>query len=404
MAGIMLETTPLFFGRTVSSGATIEQLLDACRSLLRDETFPTVRLWREMGGKVLGHFQVYFPAEIAHAAGILPLKLGCSGGVADREDAHFGSYICSIIKDSFFHAGAGMELDMFVAPSICDAVRNLAVVWSRNFDYPCRTLYLPQNSASLEAANYLLGEYSSLAASMAQLTGHAPDDASLRRSMVVYNCNRALLRQLNALKSAEPWKVSIADCYLLTAIGSLLPPEEHNQLLETALTLLDQRKAPIRDKIRVVLNGCFCEQPPTEMLDVISRSCHVVADDLLIGLRWITGDIDPHPDPLASLARAYLEQSLYSPVQHDGGKPGPELLVESARRHDAHAVIITAAKMCEPGLEDLVPLTAALGKANIPCCVCEFEHTMASFDMLELQLETFAENIMYAHHEGDEKK
>lgn len=398
----MLDDTPLFFGRTLSPGATIDQILRACRSLLRDTSFPTIRLWRERGGKVLGHFQVYFPEEIAHAAGVLALKLGCVSGAASREDAHFGSYICSIIKETFVHAGGGMALDMFVAPSICDAARNLTVVWSRNFSYPCRTLYLPQNSASPEAADYLLGEYTALAAAMEQLAGRAPDEGSLRQSIAIYNRNRALLRELTTLKSAKPWKASIADCYLLTAVGSLLPPEEHNQLLEAALSLLATREAPIHDKVRAVLRGCFCEQPPLEMLDVISRSCHVVDDDLLIGLRWITGDIDSGDNPLASLARAYREQSAYSPVQHNGGKSGPELLVESVRRHGAQAAIITAPKMCEPGLEELVPLAAALENADIPCCVCEFEHAMASCDMLELQLETFAENIMYACPEGEE--
>jgi len=398
----MYETSPLFFGRTLSPGATIEQILRSCRSLLRDPAFPTIRLWRERGGRVLGHFQGYFPAEIAHAAGVLPLKLGCSGGVADREDAHFGSYICSIVKDSFAHAGSGMELDMFVTPSICDAARNLAVVWSRNFGYPCRTLYLPQNGSGPETANYLLGEYTALAAALAQLTGHTPDARSLRRSIALYNRNRALLRRLDGLKSTTPWKVSIADCYLLTAVGSLIPPEEHNRLLETALPLLAARETPASDRIRVVLTGCFCEQPPMAMLDVIARSCHVVADDLLLGLRWLTGDVAPGGNPLAALARAYLEQSSYSPVQHDSGRSGPELLVATVRRHDARAAIITAPKMCEPGLEELVPLAAALEEARIPCCVCEFQHAMASFDMLELQLETFAENIRYACPEGGE--
>jgi benzoyl-CoA reductase subunit C len=53
----------------------LEQVLAACRELLEDDTYPTVRRWREAGGLVAGHFQVYFPEEIAHAAGMLPLKI-----------------------------------------------------------------------------------------------------------------------------------------------------------------------------------------------------------------------------------------------------------------------------------------------------------------------------------------
>src|SRR3989337_2506100 len=53
----------------------LDEALHQCRELLEDTDFPSVRRWREAGGKVIGHFQVYFPEEIAHAAGMLPFKV-----------------------------------------------------------------------------------------------------------------------------------------------------------------------------------------------------------------------------------------------------------------------------------------------------------------------------------------
>ena len=44
-------------------------------SCLKTLLFPTVKRWRERGGKVVGHFQVNFPEEIVHAAGLLPFKV-----------------------------------------------------------------------------------------------------------------------------------------------------------------------------------------------------------------------------------------------------------------------------------------------------------------------------------------
>lgn len=388
---------PLFFSRDVLCDASLEEILDACRALLLDMTFPTVRRWREEGGKVLGHFQVYFPEEIAHAAGMLPLKLCCTQGVPEQGDVHFGSYLCSAVKHPLNLAlNRNIELDMFVAPSICDAARNLAAVWSRNFGYPCRTLYLPQNSASVGANRYLAGEYTQLAAAVSAVSGHPVNRADLQRSLTIYNRNRALLRELYALKARQPPKVPVDQCYLLTAVGSLITRQEHNLLLESVLPLLAAR--PLREdgRLRVILNGCFCEQPPRAMLETIARICHVVDDDLLLGLRWMTRDMDASGDPLESLATGYGKHSAYSPVRHDLLKSGAELLVERAGQLDARAVILTAPKMCEPGLEELVPLAAGLDRADIPYCICEFEQTMTSFDMLELQLETFAENILFA--------
>ncbi len=115
----------------------LDEVLFQCRELLEDMEFPTVRRWREAGGKVVGHFQVYFPEEIVHAAGLLPFKVRGASLEATRADSRFGSYLCSILKTSLeLVLSKRVELDMFVSHPICDAARNLAAVWGRNFSYP----------------------------------------------------------------------------------------------------------------------------------------------------------------------------------------------------------------------------------------------------------------------------
>src|SRR3989338_11531145 len=94
-------------------GRGLEDLLSLVRELVEDADYPAVRRWRSFGGKVVGHFQVYFPEEIVHAAGLLPLKI-CGAQVGGMEaESHFGSYLCSIIKTSLELAlTKQVELDM----------------------------------------------------------------------------------------------------------------------------------------------------------------------------------------------------------------------------------------------------------------------------------------------------
>ncbi|HEX6066237.1 MAG TPA: 2-hydroxyacyl-CoA dehydratase, partial [Longimicrobiales bacterium] len=173
------------------------------------------------------------------------------------------------------------------------------------------------------------------------------------------------------------------------------PRAEHNALLRYVLPLLEQRPARKLDRIRVVFEGGFCEQPPLDLIRAIGRSCYVVDDDLLIGMRWILEDVATGNDPLGNLAHAYLEQSSYSPVQHDARKPKEQMLLDRIHGARAQAAIVTAAKMCEPGLEEQVAYVRALEAARIPYFVSEFEENMTSFDHLEIQLETFIENLMF---------
>jgi benzoyl-CoA reductase subunit C len=345
---------------------------------------------------VVGHFQVYFPEEVVHAAGLLPFKVRGAAVEPVQADSRFGSYLCSILKTSLELALSGrIELDMFVTHPICDAARNLAGVWGRNYSYSSQILYLPQNANSGHAAEYLRGEYARLKRGVEELAGRQVGDDDLRASIAVFNENRALLREIYAIKRDTPWLLPVDEAYVLTAVGGLIPREEHNQLLEYVLPLIRERDAKRQDKIRVVFEGGFCEQPPLDLIRAISRSCYVVDDDLLIGLRWILEQVPADGDPLLNLAQAYLEKSSYSPVQHDLRKPKERMLLKRIEDSAAEAAIVTAAKMCEPGLEEQVAYTRALDEANVPYFVSEFEENMTSFDHLEIQLETFVENLLF---------
>jgi len=368
-----------------------------CQELLEDPECPSVDRWRKQDGQVLGHFQVYFPEEIAHAAGMLPVKV--RGGSMDpmKAESRFGSYLCSILKTSLeLCLNDHLELDMFVTHPICDAARNLAGIWGRNFDYPAQILYLPQNPNSRHAAGYLRGEYARMRGDIEAVAGRKITDDDLRASIALFNENRALLRELYDIKRETPWLVGAHEAHCLMAVGGTIPREEHNELLKTVLPMIRKQPNTRQDRIRVVFEGGFCEQPPIELLRMVGRSCYVVDDDLMIGLRWILDDVPMDGDPLRNLATAYIENSSYSPVQHDLRKPKEKMLLDRIRAARADAVILTAAKMCEPGLEEQVAYTRALDEADIPYFVSEFEENMTSFDQLEVQVETFVENLLFA--------
>jgi benzoyl-CoA reductase subunit C len=355
----------------------LDEILTQCRELMTDMEYPTVRRWRQEGGKVLGHFQVYFPEEIAHAAGMLPFKLRGAPVSPRKSDSRFGSYLCSILKTSLELAmNDQVELDMFVTHPICD-------------------LYLPQNANSTHAVEYLRNEYQRLLNDIEVVAGRKVREEDLRHSITVFNQNRDLIRKLYAIKRDSPWLISIQDAYALVVVGGMIPREEHNELLEAVLPMVESRDFKRQDKIRVVFEGGFCEQPSLDMLMTMDRYCYLVDDDLLIGLRWILEDVPIDGDPLYNLAEAYLEKSSYSPVQHDLRKQKEDMLLKRIKDAKANAAIVTAAKMCEPGLEEQVAYTHALEEEDMPYFVSEFEENMTSFDHLEIQLETFVENLLF---------
>lgn len=376
---------------------SLDDALLECREMVESPEFETVARWREGGGLVVGHFQVYFPEEIAHAAGMLPFKMRGAPLEPDQADSHFGSYLCSILKTSLeISVSERVKLDVFFSLPICDAARNLAAIWGRNHDYPSQILYLPQNPNSSGSVDYLRHEYDRVRRLIEEISGREISDDDLQRSVEVFNENRRLMREIYEIKSERPWLIAAEDAYALVALAGMIPREEHNELLSTLLPLIRERTNKKEDRIRLVFEGGFCEQPPFDLVRMLGRSSYVVDDDFLIGLRWITSDVPSDGDPLRSLAEAYIEASSYSPVQHDLRKPKEQMLLERIRQSGAEAAILSAAKMCEPGLEEQVAYTHALDEVGISYFVTEFEENMSSFDQLELQLETFVENLLFA--------
>ena len=262
-------------------GKSLDDILWLCQETVEDTEVTTVKRWREAGGKVLGHFQVYFPEEIAHAAGMLPVKMFGASVETRIADSRFGSYLCSILKTSLEQVLSGrVELDMFVTHPICDAARNLAPIWGRNYDYPCQILYLPQNPNSSYSVQYLKEEYERIQGIIEKVAEQKITNDALQNSIAVFNNNRTLLRKLYDIKREKPWLITINEAYTLVAIGGMIPREEHNEILETVIPMIEKRNARQQDRIRVVFEGGFCEQPPLDMLRTVGRSCYVVDDDL----------------------------------------------------------------------------------------------------------------------------
>ncbi len=374
----------------------LHEVFALCRELVEVPDYPTVKEWRKEGGKVLGHFQVYFPEELAHAAGMLPLKI--CGGQSDgiESESKFGSYLCSIIKTSLDLAlTKKIELELFVTHPICDSARNLGAIWGRNFPYKCQILYLPQNPNSAYAHEYLVFEYNRVKKDIEKIMGPISDDAIVE-SIRLYNKSRDLMRELYEIKKETPWLIKAEDAYCLTTLAGMVTKEDYNEFMSWVLPKIKNRKLKKQDKMRVVFEGGFCEVPPIDLIQTIERSCYLVDDDLHIGLRYILSDIATDGDPVEALATAYIDQSSYSPVQHDNNKLKEDMLIERVKGSNAEAVIVSAAKMCEPGLEEQVTYIKTLEEKKIDFFVSEFEENQTSFDQIGTQLETFVENIIFS--------
>ena len=382
---------------------TLDSIFDFCREVAQDLEFPEVRKWlaEQPGRKAIGCFPIYCPVELVHAAGMLPV--GVIGGGNQIEIAHadsrFQSFVCSIVK-STLELGLTKRLeflDGMLFHSICDPARNLASVFIRNFPGMfVEYIHFPQNMVSPLGRQYLETEYRRVLTSLEERAGRTVTPADLNHSISLYNRIRGGLRELYRIRAESPELLSATESFLLARSGTLMPPEKHLEILEQVQAELLRRPARKKDRIRVVLEGSFCELPPVALIEGLEEAgCYILDDDFLRGWRWFTGDVPIEEKPLRALAESYTDRSFYSGAKHDLREPKSDHLIRNARENKADAVIILAAKFCEPALFDYALYRKALDDANIPHLLLEFEEKAWLFDKARSEVETFVESMLF---------
>jgi benzoyl-CoA reductase subunit C len=381
----------------------LDLTLDRCRELATQPLAAIAGAWKaeHPGRRVVAVYPVWSPAEVIYAAGMLPV--GLLGGGASVElthaDARFQSFVCSIAKSSLElgFQGLARAVDGFVFSNICDVARNLASLYQRNFPHAhVQYLHLPQNSTSPAVVAYVASELRRLAAGFETAFGLPVRPVALAKSIETYDALRGRLRALYAFRIAEPHRLSTVEAYAVLRAVTVAPPEDAIGWLDQLLDELPRRPARPRDRLRVVVEGAFCEQPPLGLLDVLEEAgCYIVEDDLLLGWRWFAADVTAEGDPFERLGHAYLYQAVPSSTRHEDGAHRAVGLIEKVRRARADAVFFTPAKFCEPALFDYVLMKQGLERARIPHLLVEFEEKMSTFERTRTEIETFVESMLF---------
>ena len=376
-----------------------DEIIDRCEHLYRDIDLGYVQDWkRRTGGKAVGHMPVYVPRELIHAAGILPV--GIMGGGDDveiiRGDAYFQSYICHLPRSTVELGLAGKLdcLDGMLFPAICDVIRNLSGMWQMMFaDKYIKYLDFPQtfNGAGREFYRFEMAE---LLLDMENLSGIRATPERLNRSIALYNDNRRALAELYDLRAAEPHQVPTSDLYLLLRAGNVLEVSEHTTLLRDYLAAARQSARPLRDNVRVVVTGLFCEQPPLSMVRAMENSgCYIVDDDWVLGARYQLGDTPVGDNPLSAIVDSYMNGTVATATRYVEGDDKGAFLVDQVRKRNAEGVIFAAASFCDPALLDRPMGQKALVDAGIPFTAFTYSENTGQVQVIKEQAGTFADSI-----------
>ncbi len=377
--------------------------LDIFRQWYEDSftDFKLVREWKDVNAwHALGYFPVYFPVELAEAFDTLPVALyGAEGRInLDIAIAHTQSFVCTICK-SVFQLGAEKRLDAFdilVFSNICDVARNLSGIVKRNLpDKTIVYLHYPIHNDTELAVSYLVDEYRRLVNILEETTGIKYDEERLREAIRLHNEKRRLIKILIDLRREKPWLVPFTEYYIVTKAASIMPVEKYNKLLERYIGEVVKRDVRPADRLRILVKGNFCEQPPLMFMKTIEDAgAYIIEDESLIGQYWI-GKVSIEGDPLLELAKAYVSNDVPLTVRYHPSLDKQEFIKREIKEKNAEGVLFLSPKFCEPSLYDYIIYKKALDEIHFPYLHLEYEETTSSFEHLRTMVETFVESIMF---------
>ena len=385
----------------MSEDPRLAALAARAETLFRDQALDAVRAWKtRTDGLAVGFLPIYVPRELLHAQGVLPV--GLMGGRPDLEiirgDAYYQSYICHLPRSTIELGlnGAYDALDGLIFPAICDVIRNLSGMWQMLFPKMLvHYLDVPQNFDPAIGGAFYRRDLEALSAALVERGAHPLTAEGLRHSIVLYNENRRLVRELYALRRREPWKVPTHELYVVLRAALLLPVEESTPLFEEYLALAthDESRRP-QDQARVLVTGSFCEQPPLALIKTLERSgCYIVDDDFVQVHRFIGGDIPADGDPLQRLVDALLTDAAASPTRYIGdGVKGAEL-EQRVAASGAEGVLFCAPSFCDPALLDQPMAVRAAERAGVPWTAFKYAENSGQFQVIREQAGTFADSI-----------
>jgi benzoyl-CoA reductase subunit C len=381
---------------------TLNGIIEKCRLLAFDLDYSEAKGWKNNGDNriLIGYMPIYFPREIVHAANGLAVGIL---GVGDRKqimkgDAFYQSYICRIPRgiielalDDHFK-----NFDGFIFPSICDVIRNLSGMFQvLKMGTFIHYLDYPQNFKSHVGGEFYEKELHNILDEIKKINKIKVTPEQLNNSIKLYNKNRQLIEAIYNIRQEYPWRLSCEELYYIVRAGMVIPVEEHNSMLEDVLGFIQKEIGEPMDKIKILVSGSFCEQPPIGLIKTIEMAgCYIVEDDFLLGSRWIKGNVEDNTDdPVGALAEAYLRKSTFSSSIYDIENPKEKRLLELVNKRKVDGIIFAAPSFCDPALLDMPILQKACDDMNIRYISFQYAENTGQFKNIKEQVGAFSDSI-----------
>ena len=356
--------------------------------------------------KIIGCLPMYFPEEIIHAAGALPVTLFGSDEPITLGDGHMMTNACDQVRSSFDSLLKGKYdfLDGIAAIYVCDQVRFYLEVWQ--LDHPIEFFHQMWRPYKMDSSTqvFFRNELERLISGLEEFMGTKITTEALQASIRLYNESRAMMRKLNDLRKDRPGIISSSDMTHIVASSMLIPREEHNQLLGQLLAKLELKEAPTGKKQRIIAVGHPCSMPEAEVLDMIEANGMVIVnDDFFTGSRYFSKDVSTSGDPVDAFIDFYVNAIPcttyhYADIWIKPDKnysPYADYVIDLMKQGQAKGIVVLKEMYCDPYDMEFVMMKNRFEEEGIPYISIITEHGPGPLEAIRTRIQAFEETLRF---------
>ena len=342
------------------------------------------------GGKAVGCFPEYVPAELVYAAGMFPVGLWGGQVEISRAKEYVPAFCCYVLMSDLEYGlnGTYRDLDAVIIPSLCDTLKCL----SQNFKVAVPSIrhiqFAHPQMRKIEAGvKFLESEYGRVLKALEEVSGTKVTDKAIANAILVFNENRCALRRFVALAAEHTDVITPAARHAVIKSSLFMDKPQHTALISE---LCDELVALPVGKMgkRVLLSGIMADD---EAMLRIMADCglSVACDDLAQETRQFRYDVpEEGGGPLYRLAK-WWEIFEGCSLAYDPGKKRIDMILHDAEKYDVMGVIICMMKFCDPEEYDYPLLKEALENKGIPCLYMEIDQKAEA--QVQTRIQAFSE-------------
>ena len=345
-----------------------------------------------MGKLAIWDSAIETPEEIIIAADLVPIRLFGDPTIGiDRANEHIPPNHCVWARNILDQALNGMDSDIegLICTHGCDCSNREFDIWFEYIDLPFLFFLNAPLKRNETALKFFIDDMKELIRQLEERFQISITSSKIGEAIKKMNQIRDLLREISGYRVKMILKGS--EFHSLVKSVQQMDKNKALEMLESKLEDLKTQKPQSDKKLKkILLTGSVIDD--TEFIKFLeSLGFHIIIDDLCIGTKYFSSNVDETEDPISALARYHLNKPIYSTKF-----PSYErfnTLKDLAEQYDIDGIINIAQKFCEPVLYSHPYFSKKFRELEIPYLFVEMEYSRESYKQLATRFEAFAEII-----------